>query len=272
MRRGFLLTPREPGKASPPQASGSADPPPDASSPKVSKQSSLAASSTTDVVPIPTRYKLPPWLPDFVPDPFSGPICRLTFSFLPRGESRPELCTTFAHCGGMLDALLSQYPGWPLSFSPPPPVYEIVPIKGTGLGMVATADIAAAHAREQGAETTTGSTIVRERPFFVLPRVIPANSMEESLRVAESLVSYLDPENKRAFFALRNSKGHTTPSQVKGILDTNAFIAGPFPTFPAKYAGVARDISRVNHRKYAYGILPLPPFPGNVRIPPRERL
>ncbi len=25
-------------------------------------------------------------------------------------------------------------------------------------------------------------------------------------------------------------------------------------------------------RKYAYGILPLPPFPGNVRIPPRERL
>ncbi len=102
--------------------------------------------------------------------------------------------------------------------------------------MVAIADIAA------------GSTIVRERPFFVMPRTISANSEEEHLRIMHGLVDFLHPDNKRAFFALRNSKGHTTSSQVKGIMDTNAFIAGPFPTFPAKYAGVARDISRVNHR------------------------
>ncbi|TFK87036.1 hypothetical protein K466DRAFT_599846 [Polyporus arcularius HHB13444] len=233
MRRGFLSTPREPRKAAPPQAPDIADTRPSTSEPS-HKQSPPATSPSTELVPIPARYQIPLPLPDFGPE-----FTALRVSSLPRGESRPELCTAFAHCGEMLDALLTQFPGWPLSFPPPPPppppVYEIVPIQGTGLGMVAIADIAA------------GSTIVRERPFFVMPGTISANSEEEHLRIMHGLVDFLHPDNKRAFFALRNSKGHTTSSQVKGIMDTNAFIAGPFPTFPAKYAGVARDISRVNH-------------------------
>ncbi len=239
MRRGFLLsTPREPRKAAPPLNSADTRPSTSSGSQQSTKQesmSSLAASMSPKVIHIPARYTFPPPLPDYQPDLFPGDECTLEVTHVPPGVRSPELITAFGHSGSMLDALRAQYPGWPQPFTPPPPVYKIVPIEGTGLGMVATEDIAG------------GATIARERPIFLMPRVIPASPAERR-RIDDSVVRMLHSENRRAFYALKNAQGNAAPSEVRGIMGTNSFEAGPFPTYPARYAGMARDMSRANHR------------------------
>ncbi|RDX47166.1 SET domain-containing protein [Lentinus brumalis] len=143
----------------------------------------------------------------------------------------------FVSYNNMQEDLCALYPGWPLSFSTPsPPMHQVTPIGGTGLGLVATRDIAA------------GETIVRERPYIVQPAyIMGSGGAEDIYRTLEGFVSLMKPENRRGVYALRNSKGSALPTELAGIVDTNSQEAGPFPNYAAQYTGVARDISRANH-------------------------
>ena len=125
----------------------------------------------------------------------------------------------------------------PVPFSPPsPPVYKIVPVDGFGLSMVATTDIA------------RGQTIAIERPLLLYPQTVPCSSVAELLAYYEWMVSELRPENREAVWAHTNVKGPEWFSHLKGIMDTNGLGIGDLPGYPAMYAVLARDISRVNHR------------------------
>ncbi len=153
----------------------------------------------------------------------------------------------FVHYNGVVDALRAQHPGWPRAFSSPsPPVYKIVPIDGAGLGMVATADI------------TAGELIVRERPLLLSPKALPTQDREALARLTVGLVQFMNPENRRAFYALKNCKGKTMPTEEDGIINTNSFMCGPFPTYEGRYCGVARECSRANHRCVVRCLIPRP--------------
>ncbi|TFK87037.1 SET domain-containing protein, partial [Polyporus arcularius HHB13444] len=111
-------------------------------------------------------------------------------------------------------------------------VYKVVPIKGAGLGLVATSDIVA------------GAVILRERPLVLVPRAYNMRSMNEGTRTLVSAVNTMHPENQRLFYALKNVEGKTVASEEEGILDTNAYTCG---AHNGRYGGVARDVSRANH-------------------------
>ncbi len=149
-------------------------------------------------------------------------------------DAPAELVTVFAYYNSMLEALRAHFPDWPQSFeTPSPPIQKVCPIKGTGLGIVAVADIAA------------GETIVRERPYILLPRVLPA----PFLGFVDGLEDAMHPENYAGVYALKNSRRDKDPmEELRGIIVTNSLRAGPFPTYEATYGGLARDISRANHR------------------------
>ncbi|KAI0739422.1 hypothetical protein C8Q80DRAFT_1111142 [Daedaleopsis nitida] len=131
----------------------------------------------------------------------------------------------------------SAYPGFVRPFTiPSPPVYEVVPIKGAGLGVIATSDIA------------RGQTIMRERPLLFLPVIYPVASMGENLAFYEFVVNSMRPVNREAVYALVNARGPEWYSHLKGILDTNAFgTHTAVPGYGAQYAALGRDISRINH-------------------------
>ncbi|KAI0742737.1 hypothetical protein C8Q80DRAFT_1190521 [Daedaleopsis nitida] len=122
--------------------------------------------------------------------------------------------------------------------APTPPVYKIAPVKGAGLGVVATTDIA------------RGQTIMRERPLLLHPAVIPAK-VAGNVDVYEYMVDSMRPENKEAVYALKNAKGPEWHSHTKGIMDTNSFggFNAPAPGYGSgiTYVALGRDISRINH-------------------------
>ncbi|RDX47167.1 SET domain-containing protein [Lentinus brumalis] len=229
MRRGFLLsTPREPRKAAP------AEPRPSSSSkPSEQENKSTAQVPSTTVIPLPARYIFRPLDPEYPPDIWQRTV---DVSEFPQAGVPPEQRTVFVHYNGVVDALRAQHPGWPQAFSSPsPPVYKIVPIDGAGLGMVATADI------------TAGEVIVRERPLLLSPKALPTQDREALACLTVGLVQFMNPENRRAFYALKNCKGKTMPTEEDGIINTNSFMCGPFPTYEGRYCGVARECSRANH-------------------------
>lgn len=99
--------------------------------------------------------------------------------------------TAFVCLNDMVKALLDEYPGWPQPFSTPsPPTHKDVPIKGKGRGLVATKDIAA------------GETIVRERPFLVLPMFVREHPVP-----VEALEGAMHPENILGTYALKKTLG-----------------------------------------------------------------
>ncbi|RPD58856.1 SET domain-containing protein [Lentinus tigrinus ALCF2SS1-7] len=240
MRRGFLLsTPRESRKATTHTGSADSGPGPALerpSAPAPEKKPSLPVETAKKLVPIPTsRYRLPPPLPPYPPG-FVPSMFRCTE--VPRGAP-PATQTMFIYYDTMKEALEAKYPGWPLAFSTPsPPLHEVKPIDGAGLGLVATQDIAA------------GELILRERPYLVQPRgmISPIPTSTEGLyRAIENIVGHMQADNKRGLYGLKNSKGNALPTELAGIVDTNSQAAGPFPGYNGEYAGVARDISRANH-------------------------
>lgn len=200
-------------------------------------------SSTSEAIPLPTRYAV------LLPSPKYNRDLKLGSSFkftqVPAEDGPPELSTTFMHCDGMLDALQAQYPGWPQPFCRPPSVYKIAPVPGTGVGLIATADIA------------PGEVLLRERPLLAMPCALlftAASSVQDHLRAMDAAVDAMHPENKRAFYALKNWKGTTAGSEVKGIMDTNGYGIDSYPVWEAMYLTVMRDGSRINHRSVLWGL------------------
>ncbi|CAL1698862.1 unnamed protein product [Somion occarium] len=129
-------------------------------------------------------------------------------------------------------------PGFPVRFVPPPRVlYEIKPIPGAGMGMVATQDI------------EVGDLIVRERPLIIMVQGIPYDKRHpEYARIqTEMPITALSEENRSAFYALHNCKGDKAPFPAAGIIDTNAIGIGALPGFENDCAAVCKDISRCNH-------------------------
>ncbi|TFK81765.1 SET domain-containing protein, partial [Polyporus arcularius HHB13444] len=224
-RRGFLLsTSREPRKAAAPATSAEPRPSPSQVDP---------AGTIDDRYPAASAVHLPSSRPRVPSRHLATHRRRLG---VPQAGVAPELRTAFVHYNGVVDALRAQHPGWPRAFSSPsPPVYKIVPIDGAGLGMVATADI------------TAGEVIVRERPLLLSPKALPTQDREALARLTVGLVQFMNPENRRAFYALKNCKGKTMPTEEDGIINTNSFMCGPFPTYEGRYCGVARECSRANH-------------------------
>ena len=197
------------------------------------------SGGTQATVKIPSAmYQPPPELPHTSDD--RGRTLQIFSPPIPDGA--PELATQIILYDGMDDELLALGPDFPQPFSTPfPPLFSIAPTdNGAGLGMLATAPIPAGH------------TIVRERPFMLYPLALATPSRAHALSIYAYAVALLPAENQRRVYALANCKDDgapsTSPLRLKGILDTNSFLAGPLPGYRAAYAGLARDISRVNHR------------------------
>ncbi|TFK85728.1 SET domain-containing protein [Polyporus arcularius HHB13444] len=235
MRRCFFLSmSRGRGLRTTARTNSSVPKPPPASKPSLELDSKPRSSpligSSAEVIPIPTsRYTDPPALPNF---PRGFEVHKFDIAAVPE-DAPAELVTLFAYYNSMLEALRAQFPDWPQSFeTPSPPIHKVCPIKGTGLGIVAVADIAA------------GETIVRERPYILLPLVLPA----PFLGFVDGLEDAMHPENYADVYALKNSRRDKDPmEELRGIIVTNSLRAGPFPTYEATYGGLARDISRANH-------------------------
>lgn len=137
---------------------------------------------------------------------------------------------------GMANVLRTTCPDFPKPFTTPsPPVHKIIAIEGAGLGMCATTNIA------------RGETILRERPLFVYPAAVWSSTEEDALELLDKAVDGMDTDIKRAVLELQNGKGCEAPSDLKGIVDTNSLLVGLIPGYRAAYAGLARDISRINH-------------------------
>lgn len=229
MRRGFLLS--TPRKTAPP-TTRRPDPRPSPSSNEHSAKN-LAAPPSTELIPLPAKFIPRPTPPEYPPD-----FLQRTrhIAQVPERGGSPEELTVFIHYDGVLEALEAEYPGWPLPFSTPsPPVYKIVPIEGAGLGLVATADIG------------VGELIVRERPLLLAPRAFHARVPGEATQAIVDAVNSMHPENKRLFYTLKNVKGNTV-SEEMGLINTNAYMCGPFPAYNGRYGGVAREALRANHR------------------------
>ena len=203
-----------------------------------------AASFRADVNVAPGSVTIPiPEAPPRQPDlPLSDARDRpLHFKALPPGPDPPPHLVTglmMYSYDVVADEIFARWPGFPLPFSTPcPPVHKIAPVKDFGLAMIATANIA------------RGQTIHRERPLLLYPKAIPGADVEDACSNLVRVVDSLRPENREAVYALRNVKGPEWPSHLKGILDTNSLaLPDGMPGYRGQYSGLAREISRINHR------------------------
>ncbi|KAK7688229.1 hypothetical protein QCA50_008599 [Cerrena zonata] len=162
------------------------------------------------------------------------------------------LWTTLPHCilregepltdcllrAGMKETILS-IPGFPYPYTNPSPQrYKIKPIRGKGIGMVATVDI------------DVGDLILVERPLVLMAittyAVPPESYLQQPARLQEILIERLQRQEYEEFFALHNCKGNTRP-HIQGIFDTNSIGIGRLPGFDGQCGAVCKDISRVNH-------------------------
>ena len=242
MRRGFLLSkPKDKGEA--PSSSTQEPGVRSSQSQKVPHVTPALQESkpAPDAVPIAhkpvliptTLYTPPPELP-YTSD-HRGRNARIRS--LPAYTHPREVSSMVVWYDGMPQEVEALYPNFPHPFSSPrPPVYKVANIDGAGLGVVATADIQA------------GDTIVCERPLFVYPSVMIADTQEVAEGVFELAIRHMHPMNQALLYGLADCKGSTAFSKLAGIMNTNSLILGPLPAYNSAYAGIARDISRVNHR------------------------
>ena len=130
-------------------------------------------------------------------------------------------------------------PGFPqLVDTPNPPRYQVTPIPGAGIGLVATVDL------------EVGDLIVAERPLIVMTQALPGGQGRRKFHPNEwlrILVDRLRDENREEFFALHNCKGNTRP-HVVGISDTNSVGIGALTGVGGECTAICKIISRANHR------------------------
>ena len=135
-----------------------------------------------------------------------------------------------------MDKLL-EIPGFPYPLAAPnPPRYEIKPIPGAGLGVVAATDL------------DIGDDIIVERPLLLNSLTLwPMGNLPHPNKFMRVLVERMSHEDAEDFFALNNCKGYSVP-HIQGIVDTNSIGLGPLPGYDGECVGVCKTISRVNHR------------------------
>ncbi|KAK7680318.1 hypothetical protein QCA50_016558 [Cerrena zonata] len=177
--------------------------------------------------------------PDSIPTTFPNDREGLLFVTLPpRDAVGPNEPVTECILRPSVKEKILAIPGFPHPFSPPdPPRYQIKPIPGAGLGMVATVDI------------DVGEDIAIERPLTVTTQAIPGVATVPCLHPREFyrvLLERLDEKSYEELFALHNCKGNTRP-EFMGIIDTNGIGIGTLPGYPAACAAVCKVISRANH-------------------------
>ncbi|KAI0708771.1 hypothetical protein C8T65DRAFT_740151 [Cerioporus squamosus] len=123
------------------------------------------------------------------------------------------------------------------SHTPASTLYRIADAASSGLGVFMTTDI------------ERGELIMCERPLCIYPQFLPFHRglpPEHAYPELEDAISRLPPNRRDAFFHLANSHSEE-PSLVKGIVDTNALHIGLLPGSRQQYAGICKDISRINH-------------------------
>jgi hypothetical protein len=116
--------------------------------------------------------------------------------------------------------------------------YRIGDVPGAGKGMFALTDL------------NTGDLILRERPMLLVPPMIRhtgATSVEEVVMLS---IAAMKMEDRAEFVKLANCKTEMNP--IAGVMNTNALNALYMPgPYDGPYAGICRDLSRVNHRSVA---------------------
>ena len=98
-----------------------------------------------------------------------------------------------------------------------------------------------------------GDLILRERPFCLFPQTLPLGGLMSPDEMFKLALSFMQPQDREDFFKLANCKTQDKAGNpARGIMDTNALNASRMPgDFNGRYAGVCRDLSRVNHRSVA---------------------
>ncbi|KAK7680351.1 hypothetical protein QCA50_016591 [Cerrena zonata] len=138
---------------------------------------------------------------------------------------------------GMKEHILS-IPGFPEPVPTSDPTrYVIKPVKGGGIGLVATMNI------------DVGELIVAERPLTLSTMTVPAtgsSSVQQPTELQRMMIERLREKEYEEYFALNNCKGYTRP-HVTGIADTNAVCIGSLPGYDKECAAVCKVISRVRH-------------------------
>ena len=207
---------------------------------KSSKHRATITVKSSDKIKVPSSPLSDEWLqlPHYAPP--KGNIERSPLSTTMPPLRRGEGPTTECLLQQGMKAKILAIPGFPQPcITPEPPRYEIKPILGKGLGMVAAVDI------------DVGELIVMERPLTLSVESFrfPPGWLSDNLSYfPELMIERLWAEDYEEFFALDNCKGNTRP-HYQGILDTNAIAAGAMPSYDKVQAGaVCKVISRVNHR------------------------
>ncbi|KAI0742736.1 hypothetical protein C8Q80DRAFT_929057 [Daedaleopsis nitida] len=242
MRRGFLIKARAPLDSSAPPLAPPPIAPSTSSGTSATSATRSAPSNTTNsvVVKIPTGiYRKHTEAPPTIPTEDLVALGPLRYREYPREPSVPShIVTGVMFYKATEEDVEKAFPGFVKPFTPPTaPVYKLAPVKGAGVGAIATTDIA------------RGQIIMRERPLLLYPVAMPAQ-VAENVDAFEYMVNSMRPENKEAVYALKNVKGPEWYSHLKGILDTNSFGFGtPVPGYSGQYAALGRDVSRVNHRR-----------------------
>jgi hypothetical protein len=129
-------------------------------------------------------------------------------------------------------------PGLPTPYMPSLRVhYRIGDAPGAGKGMFALTDL------------DTGDLILRERPLLLFPRCTFGDITSLQM-IFMRMVTSMKLEDCAEFIKLANCKTEGNP--IVGIVNTNALDALRMPgPYDGRYAGVCRDLSRVNHRSVA---------------------
>ncbi|KAI0708723.1 hypothetical protein C8T65DRAFT_649845 [Cerioporus squamosus] len=138
----------------------------------------------------------------------------------------------------MGEQLLERYPGFPLPFTLISPArYKIADVGAADAGMIALEDI------------TPGETIARERPLLLMPHTICATPSEQE-RMLEDVVESMYIENQKFIRTLKDWRNTDKATfRPLSVFSTNMFQVTDLPGHNnCGYGGLARDISRVNHR------------------------
>ncbi|KAF8346579.1 hypothetical protein F5887DRAFT_1073256 [Amanita rubescens] len=130
---------------------------------------------------------------------------------------------------------ISAIPGFPTPYRPSLRVhYRIGDAPGAGKGMFALTDL------------DTGDLILRERPLMLFPLTIVGNGLTTVEVILMQVIMGMKPEDCAEFFKLTNCGTEEHP--ILGIMSTNSICAKRMPgVYAGRYAGVCRDLSRVNH-------------------------
>jgi hypothetical protein len=173
--------------------------------------------------------------PTYVDDPelFSKPITTTRISCVSVYHGPQK--TTVVWFYGMKEKVLPMLPrSYPFPFNMPlTPCYRIESSGKYGLGMFATVDI------------KIGDIIACETALFMVPQGMP-HSPEIKSDPLEQYVNFMEARERELLLGLSNC--NDTNWKISGIIGTNSLAIGKLPGYPGQYAGVFRDISRINHR------------------------